>query len=61
MGPTPTKPGFVRADEAQCPNRKATVGKSHTVKSIVVLREGGGAPEKFINQAEDNIIIRIGV
>lgn len=42
-------------------SKQATVVKSHTVESIVVLREGGGAPEEFINQAEDSIIIRIGV
>lgn len=53
MEPIPTKPGFVRADKVQCPDRKATVVKSHTVESIVVLRERGEAPEEFINQAEE--------
>ena len=46
MRPIPTKHGFVRADEAQCPNREATLVKSHTAGSVVIPKAGAGAPGK---------------
>jgi len=45
-GPTPTKHGFVRADEVQCPNREAILVRNHTAEGIAVPRAGGGSPAR---------------
>lgn len=45
-GLIPTKHGFSRAHEVQCPNREGLVVKNHTAESITVPRAGGGPPAR---------------